>query len=481
MRYGKMFGFIMLAAIALTSAMANAGVTINLDENFAVVASSIPNAEQAMFRVAQEGLADGWVDMTANPVSSSSWKSSGTLRAFANKEMMRVDLPFSVKFIYKGKADGQWREEAKFFEPLLSAVNLTVSNGETVRANQNVVAYLDYSIFPVFPDSMEVVAYFSDGGVVRSAGWYVNHYDLADPSRFGGSVPASDFFRANNLFLFRENQVADSIVFKMLFSSFYYQSPGDYGLRPYEVVTKVTNLSIRGNRNLPQMEVGGESLTYADNEFFRTGYVGRVTLLENNGSLPLYLQENEDGIEQVELRRNGHCVLYSSGGLERFLIAHLPLLESGGTDTILARVEDGYGSGDVSNFIDPKAENPVQTAYVTSTYCFVVKYPARKVSGVDENGPVPAQFALQPNYPNPFNPETEIRYELPKAGEVTLNVYDVSGRLVKTLVKNRVEAGTHVAKWDGANELGAPMPSGLYIYRIVAGQNVATRKMNLIR
>ena len=97
----------------------------------------------------------------------------------------------------------------------------------------------------------------------------------------------------------------------------------------------------------------------------------------------------------------------------------------------------------------------------------------------------PAQTALLLNYPNPFNPETWIPYHLSEPAQVTLQLYTVDGTLVRTLAlghraAGRYEARHRAAYWDGKNEHGEPVSSGIYFYTLTAGDFTATRKM-LIR
>jgi hypothetical protein len=97
-------------------------------------------------------------------------------------------------------------------------------------------------------------------------------------------------------------------------------------------------------------------------------------------------------------------------------------------------------------------------------------------TSVDGKDGLPTVFALEQNYPNPFNPTTLIRYDLPEARHVTINIYDALGRQVTELVNRDQVAGFHKAEW---NALG--VASGVYFYRIVAGNFVEVKKMMLIR
>ncbi|MCH7764531.1 MAG: T9SS type A sorting domain-containing protein, partial [Candidatus Marinimicrobia bacterium] len=99
----------------------------------------------------------------------------------------------------------------------------------------------------------------------------------------------------------------------------------------------------------------------------------------------------------------------------------------------------------------------------------------------DDFDGITREFALYPNYPNPFNPETRIRFQLAKHSNVKLMIYDVLGRNVRTLVSDKMDAGHHVINWNGLNDQGANVASGMYIYRIKAGDFIAHRKMLLVR
>jgi hypothetical protein len=92
----------------------------------------------------------------------------------------------------------------------------------------------------------------------------------------------------------------------------------------------------------------------------------------------------------------------------------------------------------------------------------------------------PTVFCLQQNCPNPFNPSTAIQYELPEASDVRLEIYDVVGQLVRTLVNEHQEAGRYSIQWDGKNESGYALSSGVYFYRI-SGSYSAMKKMLMIK
>jgi hypothetical protein len=94
----------------------------------------------------------------------------------------------------------------------------------------------------------------------------------------------------------------------------------------------------------------------------------------------------------------------------------------------------------------------------------------------------PEVYALSDNYPNPFNPETTIKYQLPEAGDVTLEVYNMLGQVVRTLVSEQQNAGRYVLQWDATNDAGQALSSGIYFYRIQAGGEFqSVKKMLLLK
>ena len=92
------------------------------------------------------------------------------------------------------------------------------------------------------------------------------------------------------------------------------------------------------------------------------------------------------------------------------------------------------------------------------------------------NGALPGQFALTQNYPNPFNPTTNIGFALPTAGHVKLEIFNVLGQLVKTLVDNNLGAGFHDVEYDASNQA-----SGIFFYRLTHQNGVETKKMVLLK
>lgn len=93
----------------------------------------------------------------------------------------------------------------------------------------------------------------------------------------------------------------------------------------------------------------------------------------------------------------------------------------------------------------------------------------------------PINYELQQNHPNPFNPETIIRYDISKSGDVQLSIHNMLGQKVRTLINDRQVAGNHQIAWNGRNDSGLPAASGIYLYRLRVGNSIETKKMLLIR
>ena len=94
---------------------------------------------------------------------------------------------------------------------------------------------------------------------------------------------------------------------------------------------------------------------------------------------------------------------------------------------------------------------------------------------------LPNEFNLQQNYPNPFNPVTSINYQLANDAYVTLTVYDIMGQKIRTIINEDQSAGFRSVVWDGKDNYNNSVSSGVYLYRLHAGNYIQTRKMILMR
>ncbi len=137
------------------------------------------------------------------------------------------------------------------------------------------------------------------------------------------------------------------------------------------------------------------------------------------------------------------------------------------------------GSGIINDIaVDPLEPDKI---YIATSGNGLLSYKGIETSVEKENPIAPQQFVLYNNYPNPFNPETIIKYDLPEADHVTLQIYDIRGREAATLVNSQQKAGKHEVKWTGRDKYGSRVASGVYFYRIRYRDFTVTRKMVLAR
>jgi hypothetical protein len=103
------------------------------------------------------------------------------------------------------------------------------------------------------------------------------------------------------------------------------------------------------------------------------------------------------------------------------------------------------------------------------------------VAQLQSGSVIPQTYGLSQNYPNAFNPETQIAYQLPMGRQVSLKIYNIKGELVRTLVDGYKEAGYHTVRWDGRNQDGNEVASGVYFYRLVTNDFTSTKKMIMLK
>jgi hypothetical protein len=108
--------------------------------------------------------------------------------------------------------------------------------------------------------------------------------------------------------------------------------------------------------------------------------------------------------------------------------------------------------------------------------------PIGPVTAVNESpSGIPALFAMMQNYPNPFNPSTTIEYQLPSRGNVQINIYNSLGQVVRSLVNEQREAGSHFVVWDGRDNEGNAVSTGAYFYQVQVGEFVQAKRMLMLK
>ncbi len=157
-----------------------------------------------------------------------------------------------------------------------------------------------------------------------------------------------------------------------------------------------------------------------------------------------------------------------------------------GGDYAISLAVDGSGNVYVTGMSPPSVEI-YRDDYATIKYSpsgeeiWVARYDGPELVVSEDNDMIPQNYQLHEAYPNPFNPVTTLRYDLPERDDVTLTIYDILGRQVRTLVQGIEEPGYKMVIWDGTNDLGEQVSAGVYLYRIKAGDFTQTRKMVLLR
>jgi len=94
---------------------------------------------------------------------------------------------------------------------------------------------------------------------------------------------------------------------------------------------------------------------------------------------------------------------------------------------------------------------------------------------------IPTSFLLSQNYPNPFNPETTISFDMPIEEHISLEIYNIIGQKVKTLVNENLVPGRYILKWNGTDQYNKPVSSGIYFYKLKSASFTATKKMTLMK
>ena len=155
------------------------------------------------------------------------------------------------------------------------------------------------------------------------------------------------------------------------------------------------------------------------------------------------------------------------------------------TDSLFASIVYGSIGIPFSEFQIPNNGLNINTTYYwrvnasnvagTSPWSLIFHF-TTGATNITLNNEIPKEFRLYENYPNPFNPTTNIKFDIPKSSYVQLIVYDVLGREIKTLVNENMNAGRYDINWDGSS-----YPSGVYFYKMVAGDFVNVRKMVLLK
>ncbi|MEE9269770.1 MAG: T9SS type A sorting domain-containing protein [Candidatus Krumholzibacteria bacterium] len=171
--------------------------------------------------------------------------------------------------------------------------------------------------------------------------------------------------------------------------------------------------------------------------------------------------------------RDGFVASYSTAGNLRWVLTFGGPEKDGGVRIITDRSNNLIVAGSFSG--------PATFGDTVLTSVGLADQVAFKLATGIQAGKAPATFHLSQNFPNPFNPETTIRYEVPVLSHVELTVYNVLGQRVRRLVSERQLPDVYTVRWDGKNDLGFDVASGVYFYQLRAGSFVGVKKLTLLR
>ena len=174
--------------------------------------------------------------------------------------------------------------------------------------------------------------------------------------------------------------------------------------------------------------------------------------------------------------------LSGGGELIRLFDSDGSLIDTVHYDDIPPWPEEPDGNGPTLELINPSLDNALAANWVSSEeHGSPGSVNTGFISINDQSPEIPGKFALYQNFPNPFNPVTFIRYDLPEKSFVNVTVFDLLGKKVNSLVNKEQEAGVKTIVWSGTDGAGKPVSSGVYFYSVQTENSIQTRKMVLLK
>ena len=220
-------------------------------------------------------------------------------------------------------------------------------------------------------------------------------------------------------------------------------------------------------------------------------------LSETQVAVPIYLEDNQTSVNSIVLTLEFDSSILTvnkaklAGLSNQFLLAsnseeegklHLAMASAGGFagDGDVLRISFNVNSAEDFESVNLEfARVVINDKEITNNVDRIVTS-----VGAETTSQIPDRFALLQNYPNPFNPTTTINYAIPQSHankNVRLEVYNLLGQRIRTLVNEKRTAGYHSIQWDGKNDFGVQVSSGLFLYQLAAGSFVEAKKMLLLR
>jgi len=234
----------------------------------------------------------------------------------------------------------------------------------------------------------------------------------------------------------------------------------------------------------PFMDPVPTGIVFSGNKFYVGLFVGfpflpdssRIMQVDLNGNVSLLKKGLTSVVDLAIDPRDGNLVFLQFARWEFPFVPNTGgvfKLKNGAIDTVTFGLNFSTGlrfnaNGDL--FVSSIAEGQI----------YKVTFPTTAVA-TRPSGTLPQTFNLNQNYPNPFNPSTTINFEVPRAAQITIKVYDTLGREVRTLFDGRLEAGAHQKIWDGKDGNGMSMGSGVYFVKMAADGFESSKRMVLIK
>lgn len=203
-------------------------------------------------------------------------------------------------------------------------------------------------------------------------------------------------------------------------------------------------------------------------------------LTKNLNRVPINLLSPRAGSEALELNNNSLIIIGGFSESYKALRTTEIFKYDGNTFTIEQGPPLHYAR---RNFAAVKFKNSIYVFGGDNQFDNVVPYVEKLdlQTSVEEEIASPSEIELEQNYPNPFNPSTHISFKIPQKSKVFLEIFDIFGKQITTLVNEELDAGKHTVEWNGRDDFGNFVASGVYFYRISAGKTSITKKMILLR
>ncbi len=266
----------------------------------------------------------------------------------------------------------------------------------------------------------------------------------------------------------------------------------DYGVASYPtcVIEGTVTSSFRSDvytlssdfttNTLNKMSIGTPYNINATSEFSGDGFSTELTVeMIGENSYPGNIRLRVAALEEITFNDGGQSgsVSYTETVLRKYY-PHV-----NGTEIALSKGETETYTIDGDYNDSWNVQNVEVVAYIQNDNNNQILQAVRigKYTNTDEREEMSHSFELKQNFPNPFNPTTEIAYSIPKKDQVIINIYDIQGKKVKTLVNSQITAGNYQVTWDAKNDLGKVMPAGLYFYKLQTTNQVQTQKMILVK